>query len=159
MVKHTITRPRLEFMGRGRGLAVHAGARLLADLADRLGLTAALSGAMSGVKARDRGHDWGRVLADGAVMIADGGESICDIAALAAGVSEMVDALQKQSHGDTRRWMADAALATAARNPRFRCRALDRSDTQDRPAHGSTISRSGAGGVPDQARRSRGPRR
>ena len=83
MVKHTGCRPRLEFMGGGRGLAVHAGARLLADLADRLGLTAALSGAMDGTKVRDRGHDWGRVLADGAVMIADGGESICDIAALA----------------------------------------------------------------------------
>ena len=83
MVKCTGTRPRLKFTGGGRGLAVHAGARLLADLADNTGLTAALSEAMAGVKVRDRGHDRGRVLADAAVMVADGGEAICDIAALA----------------------------------------------------------------------------
>ena len=83
MVKHTGTRPRLEFTGGGRGLAVHAGARLLVDLADALGLTAALSEAMAGAKVRGRGHDRGRVLADAAVMIADGGEAICDIAAMA----------------------------------------------------------------------------
>ncbi len=83
MVKHTGTRPRLRFTGGGRGLAVHGGARLLVDLADGTGLTAALSGAMAGAKVRGRGHDWGRVLADAAVMIADGGEAICDIAAMA----------------------------------------------------------------------------
>ena len=83
MVKHTGTRPRLKFTGGGRGLAVHAGARLLADLADRTGLTAALSEATAATKQRDRGHGRGRVLADAAVMIADGGEAICDIAALA----------------------------------------------------------------------------
>jgi hypothetical protein len=47
-------------------------------LADRAGLTAALSGALT-----RRGwwpvHDRGRVLVDLAVMIADGGEAICDI--------------------------------------------------------------------------------
>ncbi len=84
MVKHTGTRPRLEFTGGGRGLAVHAGSRLLADLADATGLTAALSEAMAGIKSRARGHGRGRVLADAAVMIADGGETIGDIAALAA---------------------------------------------------------------------------
>ena len=83
MVEHTSTRPRLKFTGGGRGLAVHAGSRLLADLADATGLTAALSEAMDGTKVRQRGHDRGRVLADAAVMIADGGERICDIAALA----------------------------------------------------------------------------
>ncbi len=83
MVKHTGTRPRLRFTGGGRGLAVHAGARLLADLADVTGLTAALSVAMDGTKVRDRGHGRGRVLADAAVMIADGGETISDMAALA----------------------------------------------------------------------------
>ena len=83
MVKHTGCRPRLRFTGGGRGLAVHAGARLLADLADVTGLTAALSVAMDGTKVRQRGHGRGRVLADAAVMIADGGEAISDIAALA----------------------------------------------------------------------------
>ncbi len=82
MVKHNGGRPRLRFTGGGRGLAVHAGARLLADLADNTGLTAALSEAMASTKVRDRGHDRGRVLADAAVMIADGGEAISDIAAL-----------------------------------------------------------------------------
>ena len=84
MVKHISTRPRLGFVGGGRGLAVHAGARLLADLADSVGLTAALSVAMAGSKQRSRGHDRGRVLVDAAVMVADGGEAIGDIAAMAA---------------------------------------------------------------------------
>lgn len=83
MVKHIGTRPRLRFTGGGRGLAVHAGARLLVDLADATGLTAALSVAMAPTKVRRRGHGRGRVLADAAVMIADGGEAICDIAAMA----------------------------------------------------------------------------
>ena len=84
MVKHTSTRPRLRFTGGGRGLAVHAGARLLADLADGVGLTAALSEAVASTKVRDRGHDRGRVLVDAAVMVADGGEAISDIDAMAA---------------------------------------------------------------------------
>jgi Transposase DDE domain group 1 len=56
----------------------HVGTALLRMLADRAGLTSALSGALA-----RRGwwpqHDRGRVLADLAVMIADGGEAICDI--------------------------------------------------------------------------------
>ena len=48
MVKSTVPRPRVKFTGGGRGLAVHARARLLADLADRVGLTAELSLAMAG---------------------------------------------------------------------------------------------------------------
>ena len=84
MVERISTRPRLGFVGGGRGLAVHAGARLLADLADNVGLTAALSAAMAQTKSRDRGHDRGRVLVDAAVMVADGGDAIGDIAAMAA---------------------------------------------------------------------------
>jgi hypothetical protein len=56
----------------------HVGAALLRILADRAGLTGALSGALT----RRRSwpvHDRGRVLVDLAVMIADGGEAICDI--------------------------------------------------------------------------------
>ena len=83
MVKRTDLRPRVKFTGGGRGLAVHAGARLLADLADRVGLTAALSEAMAGVKVRARGHGRGRVLADAAVWAAgaDPGFYVVDIAA------------------------------------------------------------------------------
>jgi hypothetical protein len=68
--------------GGGRGVVGHAGARLLSDLADELGLTAALSAAMAPTKSRRRGHDRGEVLADLAVMLADGGEAISDLAVL-----------------------------------------------------------------------------
>src|SRR3954447_9212916 len=47
-------------------------------LADRAGLAAALSGALARRGWRPM-HDRGRVLVDLAVMIADGGEAICDI--------------------------------------------------------------------------------
>jgi DDE family transposase len=63
-------------------VVAHAGARLLADLADELGLTEALSVAMAPTKQRRRGHDRGEVLMDVAVMIADGGEAISDLAVL-----------------------------------------------------------------------------
>ena len=82
MVKGNRRRPRLKITGGGRGLVNHAGARLLADLADAVGLTGELSAAMAATKQRDRGHDRGRVLVDLAVMIADGGETISDLAVL-----------------------------------------------------------------------------
>ena len=63
-------------------MANHAGARLLADLADVVGLTAGLSVAMAPTKQRRRGHDRGEVLADLAVAIAGGAETISDLATL-----------------------------------------------------------------------------
>jgi hypothetical protein len=62
----------------GTGVVSHAGTALLRLLADRVGLTAALS---AGLARRGRWpvHDRGRVLVDLAVLIADGGEAICDI--------------------------------------------------------------------------------
>jgi hypothetical protein len=68
--------------GGGTGVVNHAGARLLADLADELGLTKALSAAMAPTKQRRRGHDRGEVLVDVAVMLADGGDTISDVAVL-----------------------------------------------------------------------------
>jgi Transposase DDE domain group 1 len=62
----------------GTGVVSHVGTALLRMLADRAGLTPALSAGL----ARRRWwpqHDRGRVLVDLAVMIADGGEAICDI--------------------------------------------------------------------------------
>jgi hypothetical protein len=62
----------------GTGVVSHVGAALLRMLADRAGLTQALSDAL----ARRNWwpvHDRGRLLVDLAVMIADGGEAICDI--------------------------------------------------------------------------------
>jgi hypothetical protein len=60
----------------------HAGARLLVEVADETGLTAGLSAAMAPTKQRRRGHDRGRTLVDLAVMLADGGEAISDLAVL-----------------------------------------------------------------------------
>lgn len=69
--------------GDGRGVVSHAGARLLCELADGLGLSAGLSEALAPTKQRRRGHDRGRVLTDLAVAIADGATSISDLRVLA----------------------------------------------------------------------------
>lgn len=82
MVKRNRRRPSVKITGGGTGVVNHAGTRLLADLADRLGLTSALSVAMAPTKQRRRGHDRGEVLVDVAVMLADGGETISDVAVL-----------------------------------------------------------------------------
>ncbi|WP_460808365.1 IS1380 family transposase [Micromonospora zhanjiangensis] len=62
----------------GRGVVSHAGLVLLRALADRTGLTGALSRAVAR-RGFTPGRDRGRVLTDLAVMIADGGEAIADI--------------------------------------------------------------------------------
>jgi hypothetical protein len=82
MVKRRRRRPALRITGDGAGVANHAGARLLADLADALGLTEALSVAMAPTRRRRRGHDRGEVLVDLAVALADGAETISDLALL-----------------------------------------------------------------------------
>jgi hypothetical protein len=66
----------------GAGLVSHAGNALLAEVADKLGLTRELSAGLAGVKQRDRGHDPGRVIRDLVVMIASGGECIADLGAV-----------------------------------------------------------------------------
>jgi hypothetical protein len=60
-------------------LVSHAGSALLAQAADKLGLTKALSLRLAGLKQRRRGHDPGRVIRDLAVMLADGGECVADL--------------------------------------------------------------------------------
>jgi len=60
-------------------LVSHAGSALLAQVADRLGLTRALSQRLVVLKQRRRGHDPGRVIRDLAVMLADGGECVSDL--------------------------------------------------------------------------------
>jgi Transposase DDE domain group 1 len=71
----------LEVTVGGTGIVSHAGLALLRALADRTGLTAALSKAL----ASDRVlvHDRGRVLADLACAIADGAEVISDFRVMA----------------------------------------------------------------------------
>jgi hypothetical protein len=66
----------------GAGLVSRAGTALLARVADKLGLTSALSLRLAGLRRRRRGHDPGRVIRDLAVMLADGGECISDLGAV-----------------------------------------------------------------------------
>lgn len=51
-------------------------------IADRLGLTGALSAGLAGLRERRSGHDPGRVIRDLAVMLADGGDALCDLRGL-----------------------------------------------------------------------------
>jgi Transposase DDE domain group 1 len=71
----------VEVTSDGAGLVSHAGAALLAQVADKMGLTQALSRRLAAVKQRRRGHDPGRVIRDLAVMLADGGECVADLGA------------------------------------------------------------------------------
>jgi hypothetical protein len=66
----------------GAGLVSHAGSWLLAQVADKLGLTRWLSLRLAVLKQRRRGHDPGRVIRDMAVMLADGGECVSDLGAV-----------------------------------------------------------------------------
>jgi hypothetical protein len=78
----TGSRPKIVAAADGRGVVGHAGARLLADLADATGLTAAFGDALAPLRVRQSGHAPGRVAVDLAVMLADGGEAIADLAVL-----------------------------------------------------------------------------
>jgi len=82
MVKRSDSRPRVRVTADGTGVAGHAGTRLLADLADGVGLTEALSAAMARTRKRRSKPDPGRVLVDLAVTLADGGDSLSDIKVL-----------------------------------------------------------------------------
>ena len=66
----------------GTGQASHAGSALLVGVADRIGLTRALSAAMASTRRRRSAHDPGVVLRDLAVTLADGGECLADLGAL-----------------------------------------------------------------------------
>lgn len=81
-VKTQTTRQTVEVRADGEGLVSHAGAYLLVELADRLGLTEALSGAMASTRERRSAHDPGVVLRDLAVAIADGGDHVTDLGVL-----------------------------------------------------------------------------
>ena len=72
----------VEVAADGEGLVSRAGAALLAQVPDKVGLTNALSLRLAGVKQRRRGHDRGRVIRDLAVMLAAGGECVSDLGAV-----------------------------------------------------------------------------
>jgi hypothetical protein len=71
----------VEVTADGEGLVSHAGTGLLAQVADRTGLTGALSAGLGGRRRRG-GHDPGRVIRDLAVMLADGGDCLADLRAV-----------------------------------------------------------------------------
>lgn len=81
-MNRTAARPTVSVTTGGKGVAAPAGARLLCELADDLGLSAALSEAMAPTKQRRSGHDRGQVLVDLAVAIADGATTITDLRVL-----------------------------------------------------------------------------
>jgi hypothetical protein len=81
-VKTQTTSQTVEVRADGEGLVSHAGAFLLVELADRLGLTAALSEAMAPTRERRSAHDPGVVVRDLAVSVADGGDCLSDLGVL-----------------------------------------------------------------------------
>ncbi len=78
----TGSRPRVCVTADGRGVVGHAGARLLADVADVTGLTSRFVEALAVTGRRAGGHEPGRIATDVALMLADGGEAITDISVL-----------------------------------------------------------------------------
>src|SRR5271155_4420488 len=66
----------------GKNLVSHAGTALLAELADRTGLTEAMSVAMAECGINWHTHDPGVVLTHLGVAIADGADCLADMAAL-----------------------------------------------------------------------------
>ena len=81
----TNTRPRFEVTADAHGICSHAGVVLLAELADRLGLTCELGRRANLGLTRPGGghaHDRGAVLRDLVVMLADGGDCVRDLAGL-----------------------------------------------------------------------------
>jgi hypothetical protein len=81
-VQATRTRPRFEVTCDGDGIAGHAGAALLGELADRLGLTGALGWRAGRTQTSRHRHDVGAVLRDLMVLLADGGDCLSDLAVL-----------------------------------------------------------------------------
>jgi hypothetical protein len=63
-------------------LVSHAGSALLAQVADKVGLTRALEFAVGEPGLRAGSHDRGRVIRDLAVMLADGGDCLADLRAV-----------------------------------------------------------------------------
>jgi Transposase DDE domain group 1 len=73
---------KVEVRADGEGLVSHAGAALIAETADRLGLTSALDRELGDLFERTPTHSPGRVIRDLAVMLADGGAALCDLGAV-----------------------------------------------------------------------------
>jgi hypothetical protein len=73
---------KVEVTADGEGLVSHAGSALLAEVAEKTGLSKALSEHLGRLKERRAGHDPGRVVRDLAVMLSDGGQCLSDLGGL-----------------------------------------------------------------------------
>ena len=73
---------KVEMSADGKGLASHAGSGLLVAVADKVGLSDALSEALGPTRERRSAHDPGEVVRDLCVMLADGGDCLSDLGAL-----------------------------------------------------------------------------
>lgn len=116
-VKTQTTSQTVEVRADGEGLVSHAGAFLLVELSDRLGLTAALSGAMAPSRERSSAHDPGVVLRDLAVAVADGGDHVSDLGVL-RGQEALFGAVASESTAHRVIKSTDAELLEAIRAAR-----------------------------------------
>ena len=116
-VKTQTTRQTVEVRADAEGLVSHAGAFLLVELADRLGLTAALSAAMAPTRERRSAHDPGVVLRDLAVAIADGGDHVSDLGVL-RGQQPLFGAVASETTAHRVLKSIDSALLEALRGAR-----------------------------------------
>ena len=66
----------------GEGLVSRTGSALLAQVAEKIGLTRALARELAGFKQRRSGHGLGSVVRDLAMMLADSGDCLADLGAL-----------------------------------------------------------------------------
>jgi hypothetical protein len=124
MVQRNVARPKVVVTADGAGVVAHAGARLLTDLAEATGLVDRFGEALTVAGRRAGGHDPGRVAVDVAVMLADGGKAIADMAVLRgqpqlfgpvasdATVWRVLDGIDEQALGRLR--MARAAAREVA---------------------------------------------
>jgi Transposase DDE domain group 1 len=81
-VKNTPPLPAMKVRADCGSLTSRAGTAVLVGLADRVGLTDALQEALADVRERRGRHEPGRILRDLGVMLADGGDALCDLGAL-----------------------------------------------------------------------------
>ena len=113
----------------GTGLCSRAGSVLLALVADRVGLSGGLRDALGGIRERRSGACRAGCFCDLAVMLADGGRCVSDLAALAgqespfgivASVSTARRVAQSVGEGEVGATLADPGfrgLATIAGTP------------------------------------------
>jgi DDE family transposase len=122
LVKHKLWVGTVEVTADGEGLVSHAGAVLLVEVADRVGLTGGLSDALASTRQRASAHDPGRVLRDVAVMLADGGDCVTDLQAL-RGQERLFGAVASETTTQRTLKAIDAPILGGVRSARSAARA------------------------------------